>query len=301
MSLMSSTGVKLAGIVVALAVVGAGCATTQTVRSEANTHARKHMVTATTTAKATRESAAQLLAAENEAAGDRLVAAVGATIAVHGDNVSVSAEDVTTGVTASYHGDQKYVTASTIKVDILAALLYRTHGDLTDEEQQLATTMIENSDNDAATDLFESVGLASGLDAVNKVFGLHQTSVNEAWGLTTTDTGDWLKLLRQVFTTRSSLTFDERRYIRTLMGNVESDQQWGVPAAADRGTTFFVKNGWLPRSATGLWVINSIGEVTYHGQHLLIAVMSDNNTSESSGISLVEGIAKKAAAAVTGE
>jgi beta-lactamase class A len=282
---MPVKGVGLAGIVVALAVMCGGCATTQTLSTTASRHARSPVAHAT---------AAAISPAQ------RLASSVSATVSADDDNVSVTAEDLTTGVTASYRGEQKYVTASTIKVDILAALLYQTHGDLTEQDQELATTMIENSDNDAATDLFDEVGAAAGLDAVNKVFGLDQTSVNEAWGLTTTDTDDWLSLLRQVFTAHSALTFAERRYIRTLMANVESDQQWGVPAAADSGTTFFVKNGWLPRSATDLWVINSIGEVTYHGQHLLIAVMSDNNETENSGISLVENLARKAAAAIAG-
>jgi hypothetical protein len=38
-----------------------------------------------------------------------------------------------------------------------------------------------------------------------------------------------------------------------------ADQQWGVPAAADGGTQFMVKNGWLPSGSTGVWEINSIG------------------------------------------
>jgi hypothetical protein len=282
---------KIAMAVVTLAVACGGCAT-------ASTHPRAEHAAATdkSTHRATVASVSRRLAPRAPDASGELAASIGD----EGGNVSVSAEDLTTGATVSYHGQQKYVTASTIKVDILAALLYQTHGDLTGQEQELATTMIENSDNDSATALFNSVGLAGGLDSVNRVFGLDGTSVNQAWGLTTTDTGDWLKLLRQVFTARSSLTFGERRYIRTLMANVETDQQWGVPAAADRDTTFFVKNGWLPRSATGLWVINSIGEVTYHRHHLLIAVLSDNNQSEAAGISLVQSVARKAAAAITG-
>jgi hypothetical protein len=82
------------------------------------------------------------------------------------------------------------------------------------------------------------------------------------------------------------------------MSQVEADQQWGVTAAADPGTRFMVKNGWLPNPY--LWEINSIGEVTHGGQRLLIAVLSDDNASESSGISLVEAVARRAADAVTG-
>jgi len=69
------------------------------------------------------------------------------------------------------------------------------------------------------------------------------------------------------------------------------------PAAADSGTRFAVKNGWLP--APKLWAVNSIGSITHGGHHLLIAVMSHYNYSEGGGISVVEGVAQKAAGAVT--
>jgi hypothetical protein len=82
------------------------------------------------------------------------------------------------------------------------------------------------------------------------------------------------------------------------MSQVEADQQWGVPAAADGGTQFMVKNGWLPSGTTGLWEINSIGEVVHDRQRMLIAVMSEGNATEDSGISLVQTVAETAASAV---
>jgi hypothetical protein len=81
------------------------------------------------------------------------------------------------------------------------------------------------------------------------------------------------------------------------MSQVEADQQWGVTAVADPGTRFMVKNGWLPNPY--LWEINSLGEVTHDGQRMLIAVLSDDNASEGSGISLVEDVAEAAANAMT--
>jgi altronate dehydratase len=72
----------------------------------------------------------------------------------------------------------------------------------------------------------------------------------------------------------------------------------GVPAAADDGTRFWVKNGWLPSGTTGLWEINSIGEVTRDGQRMLIAVLSEGHSTEDSGIWLVQTAAEAAAGAV---
>jgi hypothetical protein len=87
-----------------------------------------------------------------------------------------------------------------------------------------------------------------------------------------------------------------RDYIQDLMSQVESDQRWGVPAAADSGTGFLVKNGWLPNP--DLWVINSIGEIECNGHHLLIAVLSDGNATEDAGIATVQAVAQKAADAM---
>ncbi len=58
----------------------------------------------------------------------------------------------------------------------------------------------------------------------------------------------------------------------------------GVSAAAE-GTSWALKNGWLPRSTTGLWVVNSIGRVTVDGADRLVAVLSDGTASLAEGIS----------------
>jgi beta-lactamase family protein len=215
----------------------------------------------------------------------------------------VAVDDLTTGTEASYGGTRTFITASIVKVDILCTLLYRSqesHRALTSEEERLATTMIENSDNDSATSLYGDAGGAAGVDRANRVFGLRETSAGagQYWGLTTTTVDDQIRLLRLVLTRPSVLTARSQDYIQHLMSHVEADQQWGVPAAADHRTPFLVKNGWLPSPATGQWEINSIGEVIHDHQHLLIAVLSDDNASEASGISVVEEIARKAAGAL---
>jgi hypothetical protein len=213
----------------------------------------------------------------------------------------VAVDDLSTGQAASDGGTREYDTASIVKVDILSTLLYQAQQEnrqLSETEQELATTMIENSDNGAASYLYDDVGSASGVNAANQAFGLTETTAGAhgAWGLTTTTVDDQIRLLRLVFTTPSVLSPDSQGYIRSLMGQVEADQQWGVPAAADSGTPFEVKNGWLPHPA--LWVINSIGEITHDGQSMLIAVLSSGNETEDDGISLVQDLAVKAADAL---
>jgi len=219
----------------------------------------------------------------------------------HG-HMAAAVYDLTTGLQAADGGRVQFVTASIVKVDILAALLYQAqHGGqaLTENEQELATTMIENSNNDAASDLYYDAGGAAGIDEVNRALGLTDTAVGTDgyWGLTTTTADDQIKLLRDVFTSSSPLWRSSRRYIQSLMSNVEADQRWGIPAAASPGTPYMVKNGWLPNPA--LWEINSIGEIRRDGQRLLIAVLSDDNATEDGGISVVETAARAAARSAT--
>ncbi|MDY0816628.1 serine hydrolase [Kitasatospora purpeofusca] len=240
-------------------------------------------------------------AAATGAAAEALHSAVGRAEGA----VAVAVTDLGTGQSLSYgdpgHG---FATASVVKLDILAALLLRTQ-DLgstpTAAQRGLATTMIENSDNDSATGLWDEIGADAGLDAANARFGLTATEAGRDgyWGLTSTTADDQLRLLRQVFTDDSLLFPASRAYIQELLDQVEEDQRWGVGAAASNGG-YEVKNGWLPRDTDGLWVINSIGRVERDGHELLIAVVSDGNPTDTDGMDLVESVARAAAEAVTG-
>jgi hypothetical protein len=231
-----------------------------------------------------------------------LASAVSGLVSADGGNVSVAVEDLSTGATASYNVTDDYVTASIVKVDILATMLYQDQQAGTfpsSDEQSLITQMIEASSNDAALDLYNDEGGAPAITAANKVFGLTDTAVYaSAFGDTTTTVTDQVQLLRQVFTSDSALNASNREYIQQLMGGVESDERWGVSAAADdsgdEATDYALKNGWLPRSATNLWEINSIGEVEHDGREYLVAVLSANNETMDGGIDVIQNVAKAA-------
>jgi hypothetical protein len=219
--------------------------------------------------------------------------------------LSVSVSELDGDLAATYEdGSTPYDTASIVKVDILASLLLRHQKagtTMTSSEKSEATVMIRQSDNNAATALWHAVGGKSGLDSANRTFGLKHTSggAGDLWGLTQTTPADQMKLLRVVFDDDGSpLSEASRDYMTGLMGTVTKGQQWGVSAADEDGSGFALKNGWLQRTATGLWDINSIGKVQYHGHTLLVAVLSNGNKSESSGIDKVEAAAEAAAKAL---
>ncbi|WP_030897031.1 MULTISPECIES: serine hydrolase [unclassified Streptomyces] len=208
---------------------------------------------------------------------------------------------------ASYGHEATFDTASIVKVGILVTLLLQAqddHRELTAPERRNAEAMIRTSDNEAAHVLWRAIGHAEGLDAANERLGLSSTrgGPGTRWGLTQTTARDQVRLLRAIFSrgpvapARSpvGLTEASRAYIRDLMGQVAQGQDWGVSAAGPRGSRWALKNGWLQRSATGLWVINSIGQVTVHGRRYLISVLSGGNASMESGVSLVEQAARAA-------
>ncbi|MEU5645688.1 serine hydrolase [Streptomyces milbemycinicus] len=222
-----------------------------------------------------------------------------------GTDGQFSAAVLDTGSAAgAVYGDGAYDTASIVKVDILAALLLQAQDAgrrLTAQERSYATVMIQKSDNDAATALWQEIGGAAGLDAANKRLGLTETHGGQSgrWGLTQTTAADQLMLLRAVFATgaegdKAVLSEPSRAYIQQLMGQIAEDQDWGVSAAADDAAGTRLKNGWLPRSATGLWVVNSIGRVTAQGRTYLVAVLSRGHKDMDTGVALVESAARAA-------
>ncbi|PIB12328.1 hypothetical protein B1C81_02715 [Streptomyces sp. HG99] len=208
-----------------------------------------------------------------------------------------------------YGDDTPYDTASIVKVNILAAALLQAQDagrGLTKQERSHAEAMIERSDNAAANALWRRIGLASGLDAANRRLGLTSTKGGPGakWGLTRTTASDQIRLLRTVFPTdpaspagSTALNETSRTCIRTLMTRIVGEQAWGVSAAS--GSGWALKNGWLQRSSTGLWDINSVGQVTVSGHHYLVAVLSDGNTSMKDGVSLVERAARAAVSMAT--
>ncbi|MEU9594522.1 serine hydrolase [Streptomyces sp. NPDC048193] len=294
----------LSAALATVAVVGATAAGTVYVTARA--HPGAGAVSSTASATADGEAPVES-ATEAAVDGDALLAAAMEAVPVaDGAEVSVAVLDPRSGQSAAY-GSGVFDTASIVKVDILATLLLRAQDAgraLTAGEKAYAVDMIENSDNDAATALWRSIGAAEGLDAAKERFGLTATEGGDGplWGLTQTTAGDQLALLRQVFGAEgSALSEDSRAYLRELMGRIAEDQRWGVSAAADAADgAWALKNGWLRRSTTGLWVVNSIGRVTSGGHGLLVAVLTRGSATQAAGVSLTEAAARAAVSVFAG-
>ena len=222
----------------------------------------------------------------------------------HG-GVSIEAVDLHTGATYRYGATGGMRTGSIVKLYILETLLLkrqRAGTELSEDERELATRMIENSDNDAASDLWEEIGGGDGLRDAADALGVRNTQPDPDgyFGLTKTDAPDYIALLRNLTSARA-LNSSSRKYILGLMAKVEPDQRWGVSAAADPDTTVRLKNGWLSTAHDhGRWLVNSVGVITAAGDKVIVAVMTQHGSSFDGGINLVEKLAKLSVEAVTG-
>jgi hypothetical protein len=206
--------------------------------------------------------------------------------------VSVAVYDNVTSKLITVHPKYRGRTASIVKADILETLLHRTRGHISDSQRDLATKMMEHSDNDAATDLWNQDGGAPGVAAYDAALGIHQTHPNVDWGLTTTSAKDQVTIVRALLHHNDVLTDKSRRFQRRLMRHVEADQRWGISGGVPRGVTFGNKNGWLPVDEDrDRWAVNSIGWVRGEGKRYELAVLTQHNDTEGYGIHTIEHIA----------
>ena len=215
--------------------------------------------------------------------------------------------DIKTGQSWSLGDGAAQDEASVVKLDVLETLLAgQGGGPLSAADQVLARSMIEDSDNDAATSLWDEAGGAAGIAAYNDRAGLTGTTPSQCvtcagfnwpgWGLTTTVPQDQLSLLKQLVLPglHPLLSAAQRSYALSLMENVAPGQAWGVSGGVPAGATVALKNGWLPlNDANTDWQVNSVGWVHGDGRDYLIAVLSTGNPTEQYGIDTINGLSSR--------
>jgi hypothetical protein len=244
--------------------------------------------------------AVSILAAERAASAARVRGAsanpfasrsLRAYLAGRGTNITAAAQDLNAGRTYLYRPGVREETASVVKLDILATLLHEEQGrgGLSAAQVGVAAGMIEASDDDDATALWNFEGGAPAVLAFDQAAGMGETTPNPYWGRTTTTPCDQLALLRLVVLPNRLLTTASRRYVYELMRHVIPTERWGVSAGVGARATVALKNGWFP-VAGGAWQVNSIGEVAGSGRHYLLAVMTSGDPTEQYGIDTIQRI-----------
>jgi beta-lactamase class A len=231
---------------------------------------------------------------------DPFPASAAAYLAGRGGVASAAVYDVITRQLWTIGPARPQAEASVVKVDILEALLAKDGpgGVLPGGYGALAQSMIEDSDNAAATDLWDAAGGAGGIRSFNAAAGLTDTTPSPCvqcagfpwpgWGLTTTTPSDQIALLRQIAQPGGLLTAAQRGYAAALMENVTPSQRWGVCGGVPPQATVALKNGWLPLNQAGTdWQINSVGWISGAGRDYLMAVLTTGNPDEQYGIDTI--------------
>lgn len=139
--------------------------------------------------------------------------------------VSVAVYDANNRQTYLYNPQLRFDTASIVKVTIMADLLHQSevhHTGLTPEEASLMPSMIEDSNNNDATQLWDMSGGADGIEGLLRLAGMDQTTPGAYgyWGLTQTSALDQVKLIRDFAYPNQVLNNAKRNYGLYLMEHI---------------------------------------------------------------------------------
>jgi hypothetical protein len=290
-------GIVACGIAPSLAATSATSATASASATALTKAEKAKAATATTASSAIVREGLCTAPADHRALAFRVSADIWAGLRRRNGSHSVSVYDRVTGLSCLYNGSKHFDSASIVKAIILGALMrwhQETKKPLSSWEKNEATLMIEQSDNDAATALWDELGTYNLQHFLN-LAGMGETHLGQdgEWGLTQVTAHDEMLLLKLLTASNSVLDTSSRNYELYLMAHVTSWEAWGVTVGTPSDVTRHVKNGWLP-DATG-WHINSIGAFTGHGKDYMIAVLSvnaDSNDDEQYGINTIEDIAR---------
>lgn len=192
-----------------------------------------------------------------------------------------------------YNSDTQFIVASSMKVPIMLTFfdaLEQQGQEPDDDQMNVLTTMIENSDNDSASDLYynELNGAESITNYMQKigVSGLNPDA--GAWGYSTITPQTMVDLLTLLYEGKI-LTSQDRTTAYNLMENIEPDQQVGVGDTAPNGFTVAMKDGWVT-GPDNLWAMNSSGIVMSHKETYIISVYTQEQQSLDDGQDIVRHI-----------
>lgn len=203
--------------------------------------------------------------------------------------ITAAVYNVATGATFTYHNGYHERTASMVKIDILADLLYESQHSgkpLTAKQLSLATSMIEASNDKAATKLWAVIGGRDALDAFNALIGFKSTVPSWSWGDISTTPLDQLQLLKVIALPNSILDTASREYEITLMEHVIGGQRFGLGWGSPAQATVAMKDGWYHETSTG-WQVNTTGFVQFQGRFYLVTIMTESDPVETYGINTV--------------
>lgn len=231
--------------------------------------------------------------APSQASMDALSPALATYLAGIGNNAGVVVYDVSRQHYYTYNDSAQFIVASSMKVPIMLTFfdaIEQQGREPNDDEMNLLTTMIENSDNDSASALFfDKIGGAAGITSYMQKIGVGGLNPSDdAWGYSTITPQTMVNLLA-LLQEGKILTAHDRDIALNLMEHIESDQRFGVGDSAPGGTTVAMKDGWVP-GPDDQWAVNSSGIVTLGQETYIISVYTMESASLEDGQGIVQHV-----------
>jgi hypothetical protein len=194
------------------------------------------------------------------------------------------------GKAHGWRQDRPYSSASVVKAMILVSYLRQASWrrlKLEAGERRELETMIEISDNDAASDAFVRIGGDNALYALAHTAGMRSFAVHGYWSSAQITARDEARMF---FRLDELVPAGQRTYARRLLSSIVAYQRWGIPQAA-RGWHVYFKGGWLQSGSGEL--VHQVALLERGETALALAVLTDGNPSQSYGQATIEGIAAR--------
>ena len=216
---------------------------------------------------------------------------------------TAAVHDHRTGCRYDLNSGLEITTASVIKAQVLAGVLLAAQEAgrrLSESEAADVELMIHYSHNRPPTSrLYLQIGSAAGMEALDERFGIAGTSHTAWYGRTLSTADDRTRLVEQLLIGGGPLDEESVQEAWQWMSGVSAAQSWGVTSGLPAGYEAALKNGFYPMWGAG-WRLGTTGVVRDpNGGSYAVTVMTDNNPSESAGISLVEKITRHINSALT--
>jgi beta-lactamase class A len=183
-------------------------------------------------------------------------------------------------------GDRvQFHSASVVKAMLLVAYL-RQVGDhpLSSDDRNVLRPMIQRSDNDAASRIYERVG-DEGLRRLARRVGMRRFSPGgPTWGLSRIDAQDQAHFFLRI---DRYMPRRHRAFGMHLLATVIPEQRWGVGRVRPRGWRLYFKGGW--GSGSGL-VDHQVALLRRGHQRVAVAVLTADDPDHEYGKRTLQGV-----------
>jgi Beta-lactamase enzyme family len=150
-------------------------------------------------------------------------------------------------------------------------------------DRSLLGPMITVSDNNAAQQVFNTVGQAGLRGLANRV-GMSHFATSPIWGETEVTARDQTKFFLHI---DSYVVALHRQYAMRLLASIVPSERWGIGEVAPKGWRLYFKGGW----GYGTGLIDSQVALLVHGcARISIAVLTMNDGSHAYGKQTLRGI-----------